>query len=165
MRKNISILKFLLLCILFFIINSCSKDNASISCNTFLECQEGTVWFDNNSYTDEITYIRFINNSNTILEIFNKFLPAKRNCFNNYFINRSWGEINIVENTENTLIFLILPTDWELNTVEFTFIRTVETLNLTFCIYDEGGILLETTESILIKSNADVDDLPICNLD
>ena len=70
-----------------------------------------------------------------------------------------------VENTVNTLSFLILPPDWELNTVEFTFIKNVETLNLTFCIYNEGGVLLDITESVLTKSNVDVDDLPICNLD
>jgi len=165
MRKNISIRKFFLVCILFSIIYSCSKDNTTISCTTFLECQEGSVWFDNNSYTDEITYIRFINNSNTILEVFNKFLPAEKDCFNNYNINEYWGEINIVENTVNTLSFLILPPDWELNTVEFTFIKNVETLHLTFCIYNESGALLDTTESILTKSNVAVDNLPICNSD
>ena len=131
----------------------------------FLECQEGFVWVENTSFIDEITYIRFVNNSNTILEVFNKFLPAEKDCFNNYFINQYWGEIIISENTLNTLRFLILPPDWELNTVEFTFIKAVETLNLTFCIYDEGGVLLETTESVLLKSNVAVDELPICSLD
>ena len=59
--------------------------------------------------------------------------------------------------------FLISPPDCELNTVEFTFIKSDETLNLTFCIYDEYGNLLEATESVLIKSNVNVDELPICN--
>ena len=165
MGNNNSIRKFLLLCLLFSFINFCSKDNATNSSYTFLECHKGTVWIDNTSFKDEITYIRFINNSNTILEVFNKFLPTKKDCFYNYYINQSWGEIDIIENTVNTLRFLILPPDWELNTVAFTFKKTVETLNLTFCIYDENGILLETTESVLIKSNVDVDKLPICNLD
>ena len=163
MRKNYSIRKLLSLFILFSIINSCSKDDSDTACTTFLECQEGAVWIDNGSYTDEIAYIRFVNNENSVLEVFNKFLPQKRDCFNNYYISQTWGEINIVENTVNKIEFVILPPEWELNTVEFTFIESDENLNLTFCIYDEEGNLLEATESVLIKSTVNVDELPLCD--
>ncbi len=102
---------------------------------------------------------------NILLEVFNKFIPAKRECYSNHYISQYWGEINIIENTINKMKFIILPPDWELNTVEFTFIKLGETLNLTFCIYDEYDILISSTKSVLIKSNKDVDEFPICNLD
>jgi len=163
MKKNYSIIKILSFFILFSIINSCSNDDSNIPLNTFLEFHEGSVWIDSKSFTDEITYIRFINNVNTILEVYNKFIPANRECFNNYYISQFWGEIKIIENTVNKIEFIILPPDWELNTVEFTFIKLNEKLNLAFNVYDEYGNLIEATESILIKSNVNVDQLPIWN--
>ena len=97
------------------------------------------------------------------MKVYNKFIPANRECFNNYFISQFWGEIKIIENTVNKIEFIILPPDWELNTVEFTFIKLNEKLNLAFNVYDEYGNLIEATESILIKSNVNVDQLPIWN--
>ncbi|SNR63006.1 hypothetical protein SAMN04488111_2161 [Lutibacter flavus] len=102
---------------------------------------------------------------NILLEVFNKFMTAKRECYSNHYISQFWGKINIVENTMNNLEFTILPPDWELNTVEFTFIKSDKTLNLTFCIYDEYDSLILSTESVLIKSIVDVNEFSICNVD
>jgi len=163
MRKYYSIQIFILLLILFSIINVCSKDDSGTLCDTFLECQEGNVWIDDGSYADEITYIRFVNNEKKVLEVFNMFLPQKRDCFNNHYISEGWGELKIVENNVNKIEFIILPPDYELNTVEFIFNKSTESLKLTFNIYDEYGSLIKTTESVMIKSNVDVDELTICS--
>ncbi len=78
MRKNYSIRKFLSLFILFTIINTCSKDESNALCNTFLECQKGTVWIDNALYTDEITYIRFINKYEYIIRSIQQVYTSKK---------------------------------------------------------------------------------------
>jgi len=128
-----------------------------------LECEEGNLWIDDSNYTDEITYIRFVNNEDLVLEIFYQFLPQKRECFHNYYISESWGEMNIAENTLNKIEFIILPPPTELNTVEFIFIKSNEILTLTFTIYDEYGSSIESTKSVLTRSNVNVNELPICN--
>lgn len=162
MKTSIFILKFYTFFILAILINSCSKDENSIHCVTFLECQEGTVWKDNSSSTDEIVYIRFINNPIIIFEVFNQFIPNNKDCFTHYNISQGWGEINIIENTENKLDFVIFPPDWELNTVEFKLSKSEDTLHLSFNIYDEYGALIKSNPSILIKSIINVDELPSC---
>ena len=163
MIERKSIRKLLSILIFFFVINSCSEDEPLATNTTFLDCNENTVWINQDSYTDEITYIRFINDVKILIDVFNKYIPAQMDCFNNFYICQSWGEISIVENTVNKLEFLIYPPIYELNTVEYIFTKSAEHLYLTFSIYDESGDLIEVTESILMKSDVVVDELPICN--
>ena len=131
---------------------------------SFLQLQDGTVWIDTGDYTDQITYLKFINDEAEILHIYNKFLPSGRECYTCYGITEIWGEVEIIENSESKLILTIHPPDWELNSAGYCFECTEEqTILLTFCLFDENHVKIEKSCVILEAVAINVDLLDICN--
>ena len=97
---------------------SCSKDdNTSPISKPFLELYTGTTWV--RDHGKDTTYIRFINNESKLLEkwIFHFDEP---DCY--YFTDDVYGNeiLQIIENTEDKLIFKVTYHDAASKTITIT---------------------------------------------
>lgn len=148
-------------CSLFFF--NCSFDEADDT-TTFLELHDDTAWIDTSSYEDEITYLRFIDDPNKILQIYNKLIPSGRACYTCFYICEIWGELEIIENSEFNLKMRIHPPDWELNTTTYCFHKiTNNEIELKFCIFDGNDVKFHESIMVLAASNTNLAALKICN--
>lgn len=137
----------------FLILGACigftscdSDDEDEIVQQTWLEKYDGTKWVDE----DDFLYIRIVNNTNIIIESW----VNEPDC---YIYNVSDGNVNfnIIENSTNQLVFEVNEGD---DMEKFTLKISGDTLTILLEYKDESDTLT------LQKTNADVDNFPLCDM-
>ena len=128
-------------------LTSCNSDDEDeIVQQTWLEKYDGTKWVDE----DDFLYIRIVNNTNIIFESWVNEVEC-------YIHNVSDGNVNfnIIENSNNQLVFEVNEGD---DMEKFTMKISGDTLTILLEYRDESDTLT------FQKTNADVDNFPLCDL-
>lgn len=147
--------KLFILFILVITFNRCggssSNDEIDNFCQTFLECQGGTVW---EGQLDIFMYLKINNNQNNPVEI---YLPGE-NCYYHSSINETVFEI--LENSKNTLKIKV-EDDSENSFEIITFSITNDNLYIKE-VYVENGVE-DSSTGTFTKSTKDLSSVIICD--
>lgn len=153
MKKLLISLIFILATSLVFV--SCDKDDET---RTFFEKYEGTVWFNQDDYTE---YIRILDNLNTPFEDWS--WSSFSECYYYYIVEVVDDGYEITKNNEYSFVLTLSEVD---EGVEYNF-EVIITINGNSLIMDTeyrmDGILVESYSKSYTKSNEDVDSFILCN--
>lgn len=144
-------LYFFLILVAGISFQSCNSDDDDdideIIQQTWLEKYDGTKWVDE----DDWLYIRIVNNITIISESWHK----DGDCFI-YSVADEDVEFDIIENSENKLVFEVVGDVFQRNTM------TVSGNTFTWVI--EYEFWEEPATVTFQKSDADVDNFPLCDM-
>ncbi len=157
--KNNYLLFFILIG-LFSTINGCKKDSDEndTSCQTFLECQNQTLW-TGRTLQSGTTIINF-RNSLTIPTIW-YFYRSIDDCWGKIDYVGGDYNIEIIENTKNKLIVKINDT-YTGGYMICTFSVSNEDLNYSVDYKTNPDDDIQNYTNVLTKSSQDINTLPIC---
>jgi hypothetical protein len=147
------IIYFLVLSLFVF---SCSKsddDNSPESCNTFLECNDGSTWILD--YDFAVVLFRINDNINNLLEQW--VIYDSEDCY--YYLGNTYVLYYTI--TENTKDKLVLKIDDASTTSTLTFSIVNGELKLIVQEIFDGELSYEDT-LVLQETTIDVDNLTIC---
>lgn len=154
---------FLLLGVCFLFVYCSDDDNEEINvvgCETFLECQDATVWkqiqiVDNEMFT---SYFKLNDNIDNPLEIYS--YDDKDGCYYYMDMTQADGLFEIMENSKNKLSVRITgdandKTEWDM---------TIESGRLKIDIRNyENNVMYESIQVTLERSSIDTDKLALCD--
>ena len=148
--------KIIYILVLSLFVFNCSKsddDNSSESCNTFLECNDGSTWIMDSDGV--INLWRINNNKNNLIELWDYF--SVEECYNYSRIGESDG-LTITENTKDKLVIKNDYGSGDIETLTFSIVNGE--LKIVYGITDSS----ETYEDTLVlqETTIDVDKLTIC---
>ena len=160
---KVSKLFFILFSVLCLFV-SCGEDDkeeiVQSICDSFLECQEGSLWKLTEYYDDEayVSYFKLNNDLKNPLEIFS--YSEGIDCY--YYMDMSQvdGVFEVMENSKSKFAVRITGdeddrTEWEL---------TIDTEKLNIIIRNfENDEMYESFQMLLEKSNVDFSQFKICN--
>ena len=142
--------------VLSLFIFNCSKsddDNSSASCNTFLECNDGSTWILD--YDFAVVLFRINDNINNLLEQW--VIYDSEDCY--YYLGNTYVLYYTI--TENTKDKLVLKIDDASTTSTLTFSIVNGELKLIVQEIFDGELSYEDT-LVLQETTIDVDNLTIC---
>ena len=148
--------KIIYILVLSLFIFNCSKsddDNSPESCNTFLECNDGSTWILD--YDFAVVLFRINDNINNLLEQW--VIYDSEDCY--YYLGNTYVLYYTI--TENTKDKLVIKNDYGSGDIEtLTFSIVNGELKEIYSQYISG----ESYEEILIfqETTIDVDNLTIC---
>ena len=142
-----------------FTLNGCSgsddETNINNSCQTFLECQDETVWKDVPEYIGD--FLKFQNNQN---DPWVTYYTYDEECY--YFYNLiDQANITIIENSKNILKYRTGYDGGE-NRGIHTFTYSNGKINFKDEFYT-NDVLIDVSIFILKKSDINLSSLTICN--
>lgn len=154
---------FLLLSIFCLLVNCADDDKDEIIssvCQSFLECQEGTVWKlievdDDQTY---VTYLELNNDLENPLEIFSQSFDG--DCYYYMDMSQADGLLEILENSKSKLSVRI--TGNEDDVTEWDLIVDNERLKLNIRNF-ENDEMYESFQMFLEGSNVVVNQLKLCD--
>ena len=149
--------KFLFLFIILglsFSYTSCKSDDDEISCETFLECQDGTQWKMDVGEGDYHYYI-FNNSLNEPLNPY--FYDDSENCYVSYSISNY--DFQIIENSKNTFKLKKIYGGDSYDVSTFTLSNGL--LSLKFENVSGGGT--DITNYTLTQSSINFGSVTICD--
>jgi len=150
MKKTILLVLLTFSLLMLYSCNNDDDDNDKIL--TFLEQYKGTTWISEGD-----NYFRF-GSTNSPLEHWTEFYYE--NCWEHIIMSEYFKNIDIIENSENTLIFKGYDSDTYY--IYYTFKSfTKSQLKVIVDGNDEGNEMYE--EGIIEKSDYNVDNFKICD--
>lgn len=188
MKKNHNTSIFFTLFILFsltFTLNGCDNSgdkDIDNSCETFLECQNGTVWtmdqkdhLDGTGWTerdgiDHLDYYTFHNNLTKPWMVYEDNNDPTDCYYIDVYYEGDNDESLIIENSKNVFIHqLNIYDSYGTNsetlyaTIIYTFTYSNDQLTLKFEFFDKDLLLTDTENYTFTKSTFDVSSLTMCD--
>jgi len=148
--------KIIYILVLSLFVFNCSKsddDNSPESCNTFLECNDGSTWILD--YDFAVVLFRINDNINNLLEQW--VIYDSEDCY--YYLGNTYVLYYTI--TENTKDKLVLKIDDASTTSTLTFSIVNGELKLIVQEIFDGELSYEDT-LVLQETTIDVDNLTIC---
>ena len=147
------IIYFLVLSLFVFNCSKSDDDNSPESCNTFLECNDGSTWILD--YDFAVVLFRINDNINNLLEQW--VIYDSEDCY--YYLGNTYVLYYTI--TENTKDKLVLKIDDASTTSTLTFSIVNGELKLIVQEIFDGELSYEDT-LVLQETTIDVDKLTIC---